>query len=166
MLTKRIENAINIFLDAINEGTLASGACSCCAVGNLVASTIGIKAVVPKSVLEYSRNHFKNECWAPIILESLRIDASNEKFKDFNKKESLEIISSTGFTIQELSIIERTFEDNTNINFSLYDFYNKEEIRADQIKGLEAVIKVMMQFDECKENIKEVFTHKARLIAI
>ena len=36
-MTPRIQKAIDIFLDAINQGTLAKGSCAACAVGNLVA---------------------------------------------------------------------------------------------------------------------------------
>lgn len=35
-MTQRVQKAIDIFLDAINNGTLAKGSCTRCAVGNLV----------------------------------------------------------------------------------------------------------------------------------
>ena len=42
-MTERIKKAIDIFLDAINNGTLAKGTCIACAVGNLVADAINYK---------------------------------------------------------------------------------------------------------------------------
>ena len=36
-MTPRIQEAIDVFLDAINNGTLAKGTCTACAVGNLAA---------------------------------------------------------------------------------------------------------------------------------
>jgi len=81
-------------------------------------------------------------------------------------KEVKENIDATKFTWQELAAIEHAFERNTNIRVNSYDFSSPEEIRADQIRGLEAVVKVMLTFDECTENVQEVFTNKAELIPI
>jgi len=38
---------------------------------------------------------------------------------------------------------------------------SKEELRKDQVKALEAVVEVMMSFDDVKDAVEEVFTHKA-----
>jgi hypothetical protein len=75
-------------------------------------------------------------------------------------------IQSTKFTLQELMYIENAFETNTEINCYVYSDYSEEEIRKDQIRGLEAVIKVMLKFDEQSDDVKEVFTKKAELIAV
>ena len=50
-MTERISKAIDIFLDAVNNGTLAKGTCIACAVGNLVAHGMGgeIKFNPPRS---------------------------------------------------------------------------------------------------------------------
>lgn len=66
-----------------------------------------------------------------------------------------------------LKAIEKgTFETNTRISYHKYDYYTSEEIRADQIKGLEAVVQVMLDFDDCKELVQEIFTSKAELIPV
>jgi hypothetical protein len=62
--------------------------------------------------------------------------------------------------------IENAFETNTKINCYLYSEYSKEQIRKDQIKGLEAAVKVMLKFDDQQDDVKEVFTRKAELIEI
>jgi hypothetical protein len=78
----------------------------------------------------------------------------------------LKAISYTDFTEEELSQIEYTFEKNTSIHADDYYFHTKEEIRQDQIKGLEAVVRVMLKFDKCQDEVQEVFTSKAELIPI
>ena len=68
-MNNRITKAIDIFLDAINEGTLAKGNCCACAVGNLVAHGMNGKI----SRLENSFNcNVKNNG-----LELLSLVASN-----------------------------------------------------------------------------------------
>ena len=42
-MTPRISKAINIFLEALKDGTLAKGTCTACAVGNLVAAGMDAK---------------------------------------------------------------------------------------------------------------------------
>ncbi len=158
-MEKRVEKAINIFLDALNEGTLAAGTCAACAVGNLVAAGIGIKAIIPHKNNEQKYIVCENEHWAVDILKSSDVM--------FDSTKSLKCIAATDFTIRELIKIERAFERNTNIIYLRYDYYTKEEVRKDQIKGLEAVVKVMLTFNnDTKTNVKEVFTNKAELISL
>lgn len=153
-MTPRIQRAIDIFLDAINNGTLAKGICAKCAVGNLCGG---------------------NGAWAHLFItidnrQTLRngdIPTFHFHKHPIDIKMGLEAISVTEFTESELAKIEYAFETNSKIDIDYYEFYSKEEIRADQIKGLEAVIKVMLEFDDCKEDdIKEIFTEKADLIPI
>lgn len=162
-MTERIKKAIDIFLDAINEGTLAKGTCRACAVGNLVAHGLEGKITINEN------NHFScsesNIQWRFLfITDEYNIQNIDERGLDnpFVQKN----IEATDFTWKELAQIEYAFETNSEINFREYRFYSKKEIRADQIKGLEAVIKVMLTFDESKEDVKEVFTKRAELIPL
>lgn len=158
-MTKRIQKAIDIFLDAINNGTLAKGTCIGCAVGNLVANgmgcTIDLKNAEPLEVGDWG------------LLFQTNIGKQN--IYNLNAQKLLNAyknIRATDFNFHELRAIEKTFENNTNIHFYSYHKHTKEEIRADQIKGLEAVVKVMLEFDSSKEDVKKVFTEKAELIMI
>lgn len=146
MMTQRIENAINVFLDAINNGTLAKGTCCACAIGNLIADKINYK------IEELDHDTSKpNGVWWDYVA-------------GFNKK--AEILNKLDFTINEVIEIEKAFENNTKINYLSYYNSSKKQIREDQINGLKAVIEVMMSFDDVKEDVDAVFTKKAELIPV
>lgn len=152
-MTNRVEKAINIFLDAINNGTLAKGTCTACAVGNLVANGLNHKIELTEIGLS------KNSMWSKVFY-------TNSFGKQLYRPEELlglvkKNIDATDFSVQELMEIEHVFEINTKINWEKYSNYSKNEIKQDQIKGLEAVIKVILEFEEDKETvINEVFTSK------
>lgn len=159
MITKRIKEAIDVFLDALNDGTLAKGNCSGCAVGNLVAASQNCKIQLLDNKLITNSTHF----WYDVFYTG----GSKQIFNECNiTEEVIEEIQRTNFTLIELAKIEFVFETSTQIRFSRYARYSKEEIRADQLKGLEAVVKVMLEFDNCKETVREVFTEKAELIPV
>lgn len=158
-MTQRIQEAIDIFLDAINNGTLAKGSCHACAVGNLVATGQGGK------VIGYDDCTTVNNAWGKLF--STNHFGHQSYHKSFEQDPMvIKNIQSTKFTLQELMYIENTFETNTYINCYVYSDYSEEEIRKDQIRGLEAVVKVMLKFDEQSDDVKEVFTKKAELIAV
>lgn len=162
-MTPRISEAIDIFLKAIENGTLAKGTCAACAVGNLVAS--GLNAKIYKDFQENFFCEKNNSEWIMAFVAYDNYQSTNKN--KFNDILVLNNINATKFSLKELMIIEYTFEKNTKYEFSSYDSITKEEIRKDQINGLEAVIQVMLDFDNCIDNlVKEVFTKKAELIEI
>lgn len=165
-MTRRIERAMDIFLDALNTNNLIPGDCTKCAVGNLVRVGMGYgeEYKLPESESEpFVFGYIKDDPFSKYFLNWSVLFATSFKDQDLrNKEEQKELlkkypilkqqIDSTGFTIDELSQIEYAFETNAGHD------------RAGQIKGLEAVVQVMMGFDDSKENVKEVFTDKAELI--
>lgn len=154
-MTKRISKAIDIFLNAIENNTLIKGNCSECAVSNLVENGLGIE-------VDIENNFPLNSFWIGGFCTDSNKQIVNEKY--FNDEDFIKNIKATDFSIKELMKIEYAFETNTKLyNKSLY---NKNEIRDDLIKGLEAVIQIMMDFDDVKDSIYEVFTSKAKLISI
>jgi len=163
-MTKRIQNAIDIFLDAINNGTLAAGTCTACAVGNLVAAGIGYE--IDKDFNSFVK--LKNDTLKvkPNAAWMAAFSSSREAIIGYTKEDGLKNIEATDFTLEEILKIERAFERNTRISYGRYYEFSKKEIRADQIKGLEAIVKVMLTFDEQKENVKEIFTNRAELIEV
>ena len=158
-MTGRIERAIDVFLDAINKGTLAKGSCTACAVGNLVAHGLGAK-IQPRSFhCNMDNTHWSDFFWSTSVGPVVT-------FRKMYDPNVIENIEATEFNWKELSRIEHAFESNAKIHADDYQRYSKEKIRADQIKGLEAVIKVMLEFDDQKLDVKEIFTKKADLIPI
>lgn len=160
-MTPRIQKAIDIFLDALNNGTLAKGACSACACGNLVATAMGIKAFAPHNDEEH-RLSFKQ----PNIAWMRGIHRGDGWQSLFSREQANAQIESTGFTPDEFEQIERAFERNTQIPGWFYDKHSPEKIRADQIAGLTAVIEVMMTFEEQSDNVTEVFTARAEALVL
>lgn len=170
-MTERVQEAIDIFLDAINEGVLAKGSCAMCAVGNLVAHGMGVKLDADAiRKFDYTGDHAGYcgvEAWRALFC-TLR---NGHRFPGAHKSHflyaaAMDNVKSTKFNVKELSKIEHAFEANTKICLDEYSLYSKEEIRTDQINGLKAVIEVMMGFDKCKEDVREVFTKKAELIPV
>lgn len=153
-MTQRISKAIDIFLDAVNNGTLAKGNCVACAVGNLVAHGLGCEITY--------ENRFRcsgdNTSWSDAFYTSDFDQTVNDHA--FDKECVVKNIEVTDFNIEELMAIEYAFETNTKILSEVYHRHSPEAIRADQIRGLEAVINVMMEFDDVKADVKEVFTNK------
>ena len=162
VLTPRVQRAIDIYLDAINAGTLAKGTCCACAVGNLVAAGMGGEIIIDKDtyVGYFTYCNVDNESWSLLFItknsgiQKIDVDYLN----DYDVKAN---ISATEFKWQELASIENAFENASEISFVDYWKYKKAQIRADQIKGIEAVIKVMMTFDDVIDvDVEEVFTNK------
>jgi hypothetical protein len=169
-MTERVQKAIDIFLDAINDGTLAKGNCVACAVGNLVAYGLGGKITrIKDDVGDVALGcDVDNVSWS--IAFSTGLLDQNVHHCFFEDEKVLSNIAATDFSLEELMAIEFAFEINTEIRFRFYANYTPEQIRADQIKGLEAVVKVMLSFDSDKEvqdaEVYECFTSKAELIPL
>ena len=150
IMTERIQNAIDVFLDAINKGTLAKGTCCACAIGNLIADKINYQ--------------IKNLVHNPQAPNGLWWKQEGFHTGGINYESPL--LEMLDFTIEEIVEIEKAFEDNTSRSYVDYNFCSKEKIREDQIKGLKAVVEVMMKFDDVKDDVNEVFTEKAESIPL
>lgn len=174
-MTQRVMKAIDIFLDAINEGTLAKGSCTACAVGNLVANGLGAKIkfipigddIVPRC-LDERGDFLENRRWSLAFYTAY---GKQEVDKDaLNNSDVIRNIEATDFSLEELMQIEYAFETNTSYDFSSYRRRTPQQIRQDQINGLAAVVKVMLTFEEgvpsTDEVVQEIFTDKANLIPI
>jgi hypothetical protein len=165
-MTERITKAIDIFLDAVNKGTLAKGTCVACAVGNLVAHGMGgeIKFNPERDWENMFQSNVNNAEWKYAFCTR---EGAQSRNVWYNYAIGVKMnISATDFNIDELAQIEFAFETNTKIDIQEYKEVTPEEIRADQIKGLEAVINVMMTFDDVKADVKEVFTNKLEPVSV
>lgn len=170
-MEKRVQNAIDIFLDAINDGTLAKGTCIACAVGNLVAKGLDAKIVKSNNCANYFACTEENTHWSNLFVttsSSVSGTIGQVIRRDcIDDPDVVKNISATEFTWQELAKIEYAFETNTKIHNNEYNSYKKKEIRADQINGLKAVVEVMLTFsNDTETSVSEVFTKKAELIPI
>ena len=159
-MTERVQKAIDIFLDSLNSNTLINGTCTACAVGNLIAAECGIKLSVRDGFVTADNYYFMTP-YGPVHFatwNNLFITGEFGQTKNDLSSYSLEhqlqiqaLIDTTGFTIDELAEIEHTFETVAR--------------HQGVIHALEAVVKVMMKFDEVDSSvIKKVFTDKAEAI--
>lgn len=161
MKENRITRAIDVFLDALNEGTLMKGSCEYCAIGNLAQKAIKDSDSFHLDATMWSEKYCTNKrgfTFTPTSLPSL----SKQQIEYVD-----ELIHLIPFTLEEQIKIENIFENSCRIHFKDYNIFTKEEVRADQIKGLEAVVKVMLTFDDHDEGLcDDIFTKKAELIEI
>jgi hypothetical protein len=164
--------AIDVFLDAINEGSLAKGSCVACAVGNLVAHGLGGKVTIDNGLASFEHpwsGFLDNSRWSDAFCtyNTGRQKVDRGALRRFTVIRNIE---ATDFTAEELMQIEYAFEMNTKIHFMSYYRYTPQQIREDQINGLAAVVKVMLSFED-KELatdalVQELFIDKANLIKI
>ena len=138
-MTKRFENAISALVKGFFDTTLVKGSCIACAVGNIIHYNCGVKIDYDEknphntsSKLEY------NDDWYDVVHRLLYTG---------NREKGLELISKTGYSLEEISKIEEAFEHNTNICGSNYFKYSKKEIMEDQYKGLMAVVEVLCKIE-------------------
>lgn len=137
-MKERTKRTIDIFLDALINGTLAKGDCTMCAVGNICA-TIDKKNANIWSSLFYTDMYGNQKI--------------NNSFlwSDAERTEAREMISKTEFSEKELMDIEYKFETSTIIHCLDYYKHTKEQIRQDQINGLKAVVELLLRWDGEKE---------------
>ena len=177
-MTERVQHAIDIFLDSLNNNTLISGSCIACAVGNLVADAFGVnltpKRTEDQAILVEADNYNPKELdhknitvWSKFFMtdgsgiQTLNFDGSGLSPSAHKAMDT--ICKKTGFTIKELAVIEHAFETNCK-DESIMCYWPDELKQAEYIKGLTAVVKVMMEFDNVQEEVEEVFTKKAKAI--
>lgn len=185
-MTQRVQKAIDIFLDALNEGTLDIGSCASCAVGSLLRASLLEK--YPEKYLQNreevqlialdSKLPVNNIVWARMFCtvsnnvphyQRTSYSLINENAYKIQKKfagvyaDSMraQILPIMDFSEEELMQIEWAFE---TANSSEADPPNS--VKEARIKALAAVVKVMLTFDEdTTTDVKEVFTSKAELIS-
>lgn len=159
-MTKRFEKAYNALYNGFMNGTLAKGCCSACAVGNIVADSLGGTITKEKNG-DFScevDNSFWNEFFVTIEHEqTLFPDFDNKNHIDYKRLKEL-----TGYSVKELAKIEFAFETNTEIRHYRYPLVSEQQVKEDQFKGLMAVMDVMIELDNIEEGkkYKETFKHK------
>ncbi len=160
-MTQRFEKAYNALYNAFMNDTLASGICTACAVGNIVADAMGSK-VRRSSILSFHCD-VDNDWWKHLFVTTPSGQAifrlkDNGMVKKYRKR----IFDLTGYKWNELAQVEKAFENNTKIKRNDYDEYTEQEIMEDQFNGLMAVMDVLIKLDEVAEgqNYKDTFKKK------
>lgn len=103
------ERTVDVLVKAYHNGTLEHGHCKSCAVGNLIRATM-----YDNNPQAYNESWFHSVGCSNMSMEDLRLRKVREGTQSSRDYYSLVIkeIESTGYTIEELRMIERVFEDN------------------------------------------------------
>lgn len=145
---ERFDRAIKALVQAFFNDHLAKWNCGACAVGNIVAAGMGIKPTMQPT-------HNVNGYWNSVVNSNIGLCANSYEeasnfYMGFLRKldyasyiKGVENISVTGYTPQELFIIEKAFENNTRIKHEKYPITTKQKIMQDQFNGLMAVVEVL-----------------------
>lgn len=135
-MTKKVyDNAVNVLLDAYNGGLLFHESCYACAVGNLVASAKDFKISNKEMIFIWKDSDNKRVTaeWYSLM-----------KYKGYMNKEDIALgmieINSTGMTLPELTIIEKSFES--------IEIEGNYSTKQEQYLGLCAVLDVMKDMVE------------------
>lgn len=149
------EQTVAILVKAYFDNTLEHGNCAACAVGNIIASSIGAK--VSKSAYTWERKGIEI---IPIWDELFCSGGAGgqvvvpEEYKGWVKRQ----IDTTGYSWQELALIERTFEKHSP--FEVEDYGEDEDnMRAiensSMFNGLMAVVEVLAEIHNVDLSVKE-----------
>ena len=158
-MTQRFEKAYNALYNAFMNDTLASGECTACAVGNIVADAMGCK--VEKWIGGILICYVDNSWWSNIFItvdNKQKVYELNDDVKYYRQQ----IFNLTGYEWHELAQVEYAFEKNTKMKHAQYDKHTKQEIMEDQFNGLMAVMDVLIKLDEVAEGQKYKDTFKKK----
>lgn len=149
-------HTVNVLVKAYLNDTLQRGNCYACAVGNMVAEACGYKL----SKLEYYITWINpvTEChqdswWLTAITNKsgLCIGEDDEN----NVALGLEEIDSTGYTLEELSRIEKAFELRSGLLQNLESKHGKLSLQERIFHGLMAVIDQLADIHQVDISVRE-----------
>lgn len=143
--SKRFNNAIDALVKAYLNDTLAKGNTCACAIGNMIAHSMGRK-VMEDPDPDYMFT-WGNACprWQDVF--STRGNGAQCISVTDYRGEAKRQIDATEYAWQELARIEKAFENATSIHYAARQRYTPAEIDADQYNGLMAVVDVLCEIE-------------------
>ena len=168
---ERFNRAIKALVKGFFNDTLAKNNCSACAVGNIVAESIGEKVVLdnPYAIVmansakwQYIFSAVDGYCYRSFHELAANNGHIGKTQSEIQYNEGMQCIERTGYTTDELIKIETAFESNTKIYWHKYPFTQKNEIMQDQFNGLMAVVEVLCKLDNIEPTeYKKAFEYSA-----
>lgn len=166
-------HSLNVLIRAYFNNTLQAGSCSACAVGNLIANACGYKVVESNIKITPTKTKiclvWNNKNGKLIYPDWNRVFSTRlifgifpvQKYMFANYKIFQKEIDSAGYTLKELMKIEFAFEKG----------YKKLFCSDRMFSGLCAVVKVLDEIHENKDNeiTRTVYRHlydKKELISV
>jgi hypothetical protein len=146
----KFEHTVNVLVQAYLNDELAHKICSACAVGNIVAAAIGTKPKKVDSLTVFDNSQFDNgeyTEWYPII--------NGSTIRPMTQ------ITATGYSIEELKLIEYAFESAPGKPEGDGIFEGLTTDPVWMFNGLMAVVDVIAEIHgvdlKAKESAKELF---------
>lgn len=158
-MTKRLNQAMTALTQSYFDGTLAKGNCASCAVGNMVAHAHGKRVKRLDTPVELEK-YIDNSDWKKGFFTVTETGEQRIFESGLIHPSFLFCIAPTGYAPLELQKIEYAFETSTTINGTNYHLHTPEEIDADQLTGLYAVVEVLCELDNIADpqEYKAMFT--------
>lgn len=150
------KKTVDILYEAYFNDTLEHGNCYACAVGNIVAANCGYKIMKDPTIKREIIQEMYWEGFAPYTLSAQNHDimrtATYYTLKSWEKtpEEVREQIKKTGYTLNELRVIEEAFE-----NCSSCDEDGDITDEAWMFNGLVSVLDVLKEIHEIDDNSDE-----------
>lgn len=135
--SERFNKAYNALIEAYHNNILRSGDCNACAVGNICRESSQLTGIV-------------RTMWSSLFYTS-KGGSRYRRNKDYSNErveKALKLIGNTGYSEDELSIVEYVFETNTKYHHDEYYLCSEKEVLEDQFNGLSAVIDALLSFEE------------------
>lgn len=146
MKTATFDNTVSILVQAYFNNRLVHGVCNACAVGNLVGAALNDFDFI----VESSSFGGVGKGWAAVFCSQSKMKQvkNPSQYKDEAKRQ----IDATGYTWQQLAMIEMAFESQSDDNLD-------DDVAM--FNGLMAVVSVLAEIHnvslEAKEEAKKMF---------
>ena len=176
------DHSVSVLVRAYFEGTLASGTCNACAVGNLIVSGLGLTYRKDTSLRALREDDsfyaMRRESYTPSnnyalsngaaslkwhsCLTRLRSDRANlwPENIDGDMLDASKEIDSTGYSLEEIIDIEGAFESGCIIHYANYCRINKQDVLEDQFRGLMGVMDTLFKIHEVTNTCLQTETRK------
>jgi hypothetical protein len=136
------QQTVDVLVKAYLNDTLEHGVCTACAVGNIIAASLGCR--VAKDNINWLRGGTEViPIWDEVFISSYpgRQEIYPDKYKGWAKRQ----IDASGYTWQQLAMIEKAFETH-NSGIDLPEDSDDEAIvQASMFNGLMAVVDVLAE---------------------
>lgn len=150
MASERFARAITALKTAFFNQTIQKASCQSCAVGNIVAASLGatLQSCNQNIPLSNGKTH---AAWATLFVTQGSQQAGRRPRDGYTIEDGLLAISKTGYSEEELARVEYAFETNTNITRgqSKVDRHLESalSVKKDLHNGLMAVVEVLCAID-------------------
>lgn len=163
-MTKRFKMAYDALTQAFFEGTLAKWDCAACAVGNIVGAANNCRLTKEKL-----QEIIKIRGSGDFVFPDLYVGTSSNLWRtglglDHDPEYLVNEVASTGYTGEELRLVETAFEKNTKIRVNEYLYCSEDRILNDQYNGLCAAFEVLEKLDGVHSDYKEKLQSHPKLV--